>query len=155
VAALLDHAKGRGVPLALEALHPMYAANRSCISTVKQALDMCEAIAPDSPAALGVAIDIYHCWWDPDVYAQIARAGASKRILGFHLSDWLRDTQDLLVDRGMMGDGVADLPRLRRAVEQAGYAGPHEVEIFSRDNWWKQDEEVVIRTCAERLQTVC
>ena len=155
IGAILDHARACGVPLALEPLHPMYAADRSCVSTLRQALDICEAVAPLDAAHLGIAVDIYHCWWDPDVYSQIARAGAAGRIQGFHLSDWLRDTKDLLLDRGMMGDGVVELARLRHAVEAAGYQGPHEVEIFSRDNWWRQDEDLVLETCAERLQSFC
>jgi len=155
IGALLDHARNCGVPLALEPLHPMYAADRSCVSTLQQGLDICEAVAPLDAVHLGIAVDIYHCWWDPNVYDQITRAGAAGRIQGFHLSDWLRDTKDLLLDRGMMGDGVVELARLRHAVETAGYQGPHEVEIFSRDDWWRQDEDLVLETCAARLQTFC
>lgn len=155
IGALLDHARNCGVPLALEPLHPMYAADRSCVSTLQQGLDICEAVAPLDSTHLGIAVDIYHCWWDPNVFDQIVRAGAAGRIQGFHLSDWLRETKDLLLDRGMMGDGVVELARLRHAVEAAGYQGPYEVEIFSRDNWWRQDEDLVLETCAERLQSFC
>jgi sugar phosphate isomerase/epimerase len=102
---------------------------------------------------LGVAVDAYHVWWDPDLEAQIARAGS--RILGYHVCDWLTPTRDMLLDRGMMGDGVVDLPYLRSLVEKAGYKGCIEVEIFSAENWWKKPGDEVIRTCIERYRTVC
>lgn len=155
VAELLDTAKGIGVPLALEPLHPVYAANRSVLNTLGQALQWCDDIDPDQSGYLGVAIDAYHCWWDPDLAQGIASAGKTKRILAYHVCDWLHDTQDVLLDRGMMGDGVIDLPDLRRLVEAAGYAGAVEVEIFSKENWWKRDAEEVLTLCANRLQTVC
>jgi sugar phosphate isomerase/epimerase len=155
VAELLDTAKAVGVPLALEPLHPVYAANRSVLNTLGQALQWCDDIDPDQSGYLGVAIDAYHCWWDPDLAQGVASAGKTKRILAYHVCDWLHDTQDVLLDRGMMGDGVIDLPDLRRLVEAAGYAGSVEVEIFSKENWWKRDAEEVLSMCANRLQTVC
>jgi sugar phosphate isomerase/epimerase len=155
LALLLEHAKQHQVSLALEPLHPMYAADRSCLSTLEQALDLCELLEPGNYQHLGVAVDVYHCWWDPRLHEQIQRAGAKQRILGLHLSDWLVPTQDLLLDRGMMGDGVIDLRGIRQQVETAGYEGAVEVEIFSRDNWWKRDEAEVLRVCAERLQRCC
>jgi sugar phosphate isomerase/epimerase len=155
VATLLEHAREVGVPLALEPLHPMAAADRSCLNTLAQALDWCEAIDPDRRGGLGVIVDAYHVWWDPDVEAGIARACREGRVLGFHVSDWLRDTRDLVTDRGMMGDGVIDLRRLRGLLEGAGYAGPVEVEIFSSANWWTRPEEEVIDVCVERLFTAC
>jgi sugar phosphate isomerase/epimerase len=97
-----------------------------------------------------VAVDVYHVWWDPKLEAQIKRAG-KKRILGYHICDWLVPTRDLVNDRGMMGDGVIDLPRIRSWVEGAGYAGFQEVEIFSELDWWKRDPDEVLRTCNERL----
>ena len=144
------HAKAVGVPRAIEPLHPMYAADRACVNTLGQALDMCNQLGPD----VGVAIDVYHLWWDPDFEAQIARAGREQRILAHHICDWLVPTKDMLLDRGMMGDGVIDLKRVRRAVEAAGYNGPQEVEILS-SHWWAQPGEQVIRTCIERYNTVC
>jgi sugar phosphate isomerase/epimerase len=144
------HAKTVGVPLAIEPLHPMYAADRACVNTLGQALDMCNQLGPD----VGVAIDVYHLWWDPDFEAQIARAGREKRILAHHICDWLVPTRDLLLDRGMMGDGVIDLKRVRRAIEAAGYNGPQEVEILST-HWWSKPGEEVIRICIERYNTVC
>jgi sugar phosphate isomerase/epimerase len=151
IAALLPQARAAGVPLAIEPLHPMYAADRACINTLAQANDLCDALGD----GVGVAIDVYHVWWDPDLAREIARAGGAGRILAFHICDWLVPTTDLLLDRGMMGDGVIDLPRIRAAVEEAGYDGFCEVEIFSRENWWKRPGEAVLATCIERYQKVC
>jgi sugar phosphate isomerase/epimerase len=149
--AMLPYAKASGVPLAIEPLHPMYAADRACVNTIDQALDICQALGD----GVGVAIDVYHVWWDPNLAGAIARAGAMDRILAHHISDWLVPTNDLLLDRGMMGDGVIDLRGIRAAIEAAGYHGPQEVEIFSRDNWWTKPGNDVVRTCVERFETVC
>jgi sugar phosphate isomerase/epimerase len=154
IAQLLETAREYGVPLALEPLHPMYAADRAVLNTLAQALDICAELDPGHAGHLGVAVDIYHCWWDPALRASIARAGQDERLLAFHVCDWLRDTRDLLMDRGMMGDGVVDLSGMRRRVEQAGYAGLVEVEIFSKENWWRRDPDEVLRVCADRLQTM-
>ncbi|RAI36258.1 sugar phosphate isomerase/epimerase family protein [Rhodoplanes serenus] len=151
MAAVLPHARAVGVPLAIEPLHPMYAGDRACVNTLGQALDLCDRLGPD----VGVAIDAYHVWWDPDLAAQIARAGRDKRILAYHICDWLVPTRDLLLDRGMMGDGVIDLPAIGQMIENAGYAGFHEVEIFSAENWWKRPGDEVLATCLERFATVC
>ena len=155
VHALLDTARELRVPLALEPLHPMYAANRSVLNTVAQALAMCETLDPDRSGWLGIAVDAYHCWWDPSLHDSIARAGKAGRILAYHVCDWLHDTQDMLLDRGMMGDGIVDLGSLRQSIEQAGYDGLVEVEIFSREHWWRRDADEVLATCAQRLQTIC
>ena len=154
VAQLLDHAKAADVPLAIEPLHPMYAADRACVSTLGQALDICEKLDPDGAHQLGVVIDLYHVWWDPDVLAQIRRAGRGKRIHAFHISDWLVPTRDLLLDRGMMGDGVIEIKKLRAAVEAEGFTGPCEVEIFS-EAWWLRPIDDVLSTMVERYRTVC
>jgi sugar phosphate isomerase/epimerase len=154
LAAILPHARAAGVPLALEPLHPMYAADRCCISTLKQANDLCEALDPEHRGGLGIAIDVYHVFWDPELEDEIARAGAAGRILAFHVCDWLVPTKDLLLDRGMMGDGVIDIPRIRGLVEAAGYDGLIEVEIFSRDDWWRRDPDEVLRVVAERYRNV-
>jgi sugar phosphate isomerase/epimerase len=153
IAAVLPHARAAGVPLALEPLHPMYAADRCCISTLAQANDLCEELDPDGEGGIGVAIDVYHVFWDPGLEGEIARAGAASRILAFHVCDWLVPTRDLLLDRGMMGDGVIDIPQIRGWVEAADYAGLIEVEIFSRD-WWRRDPDEVLRIIAERYHTV-
>jgi sugar phosphate isomerase/epimerase len=149
VAMLLDAARERRMPLAIEPLHPMYAAERACINTMEQALDLCDTLDPARTGALGVAVDVYHVWWDPKLEQQIARAGR-ERLLAFHVCDWLTPTTDLLNDRGMMGDGVIDIPRIRGWVEAQGYAGYSEVEIFSTGNWWQRDGGEVLDTCIER-----
>ena len=155
MALLLEHASGRDLPLAIEPLHPMYAADRACINTLQQALDLCDALDPSQNGSVGVAVDLYHVWWDPLLEAQILRAEKGKRLLGFHLCDWLVPTRDMLLDRGMMGDGVIDIRAIRQWMETAGYAGRMEVEIFSRDNWWQRQPADILAVCAERLQTVC
>jgi sugar phosphate isomerase/epimerase len=149
VAASLEYAREVGMPLAIEPLHPMQAAERACFNTLEQALDLCDALDPQQSGALGVALDVYHCWWDPKLEAQIARAGRA-RLLAFHVCDWLTPTRDLLNDRGMMGDGVIELKKLRGWVEAAGYKGYSEVEIFSTLAWWQQPGDVVLDTCIER-----
>jgi sugar phosphate isomerase/epimerase len=149
IAAILPEARKAGVPLAIEPLHPMQAAERACINTLEQALDLCETLGE----GIGVALDVYHVWWDPKLQSQIARA--RKRILAYHICDWLVPTRDLLNDRGMMGDGVIDLPRIRSWVEGVGYSGFHEVEIFSELDWWRRDPDEVLKTCKDRYSRVC
>jgi sugar phosphate isomerase/epimerase len=151
VAAILPHARSCRIPLAIEPLHPMYAADRCCVNTLEQALDICDAIDSDG---LGVAIDTYHVWWDADLFTQIRRAGSKRRILAHHICDWLVPTRHLLLDRGMMGDGVIDFRPIRRAIEAAGYTGPQAVEILS-ETWWRRPGEEVLRTCIERYQALC
>ena len=145
IATILPEARKAGVPLAIEPLHPMQAADRACVNTLEQALDICDELGEGT----GVAVDVYHVWWDPKLEQQIARAG-KKRVLAYHICDWLVPTRDLLNDRGMMGDGVIDLPRIRGWVEATGYAGCQEAEIFSELDWWKRDPDEVLRTCVER-----
>ena len=152
IAQLLEYAKTCGMPLAIEPLHPMYAADRACINTLEHALDVCDALDPDQTGALGVAVDMYHVWWDPKLQSQIQRAG-QKRLLAFHVCDWLTPTTDLLNDRGMMGDGVIDIPKIRGWVEAEGFSGFSEVEIFSTGNWWQRDHKEVLDTCIARHQT--
>lgn len=153
IAELLDYAKDKGMPLAIEPLHPMYAADRACINTLEQALDVCDALDPGRSGALGVAVDVYHVWWDPKLQAQIERAGR-ERLLAFHVCDWLTPTTDLLNDRGMMGDGVIDIPRIRGWVEDQGFAGFSEVEIFSTGHWWRRGHDEVLQTCIARHRSV-
>lgn len=151
LAAILPYARANRMPLAIEPLHPMYAADRACINTLEQALDVCDLLGE----GVGVAIDVYHVWWDPKLHAQVARAGAGGRILAHHICDWLVPTRDLLLDRGMMGDGIIDLRSIRSMIESAGYNGPQEVEIFSSKNWWKRPGEEVLATCVERFHNTC
>jgi sugar phosphate isomerase/epimerase len=149
IGELLGHARACGMPLAIEPLHPMYAADRACVNTMEQALDICDALDPSRSGALGVAVDVYHVWWDPKLQAQIERAGR-ERLLAFHVCDWLTPTTDLLNDRGMMGDGVIDIPLIRSWVEAQGFNGFSEVEIFSTGNWWQRGRDEVLNTCIER-----
>ena len=146
----LEHAREAGVPVAIEPLHPMYAADRACINTTAQALDVCDALGE----GIGVALDVYHVWWDPDLAAQIERAGR-ERLLAFHVCDWLVPTRDLLTDRGMMGDGVVDIPRIRAMVEASGYEDLVEVEIFSSGNWWTRNPDEVLATLVRRGAEAC
>ena len=148
---LLEYSRKVGMPLAIEPLHPMYAADRACINTLEQANDLCDELGDDG---LGMAVDLYHTGWDPKFFQQIERAGR-KRILGFHICDWLVPTQHLLLDRGMMGDGVIDIRAARQAVEALGYQGAHEVEIFSEHDWWQRDPDTVLATCKARHLTHC
>jgi len=147
ISIILPEARKAGVPLAIEPLHPMQAADRACVNTLEQALDICDALGD----GIGVAVDVYHLWWDPKLREQIGRAG-KKRVLAYHICDWLVPTRDLLNDRGMMGDGVIDLPRIRSWVEAAGYDGFNEVEIFSALDWWKRDPDTVLSTLKERYE---
>jgi sugar phosphate isomerase/epimerase len=148
LAALLPHARQAGVTLAVEPLHPMYAADRACVNTLAQANDLCDALGE----GIGVAVDVYHVWWDPDLAREIARAGS--RIVSYHVCDWLVPTTDLLLDRGMMGDGVIDLRAIRAMIEAAGFAGHCDVEIFSARNWWQRDPAEVLAVCLERHRSV-
>jgi sugar phosphate isomerase/epimerase len=141
------------MPLAIEPLHPMQAAERACINTLEQALDLCDALDPARSGMLGVALDIYHVWWDPKLEQQIARAGR-ERLLAYHVCDWLTPTRDLLNDRGMMGDGVVELRKIRGWVEAAGFGGFSEVEIFSALDWWQRTGEETLATCIERHRSV-
>jgi sugar phosphate isomerase/epimerase len=152
IADMLDYARQANMPLAIEPLHPAYAADRACVNTTRQALDLCDAIDPDRTGMLGLALDVYHIWWDFELMAQIARAGKD-RILAFHVCDWLVPTKDILNDRGMMGDGVIDVKSVRAAVEAQGFAGYSEIEIFS-DDWWSKPMDEVLRTCIARHKSV-
>jgi sugar phosphate isomerase/epimerase len=127
---LAPYAAQAGVRLGIEPFHPVLMMERSVIVTLAQALDI--AVRFD-PGRVGVVVDVYHVWWDPDLYRQIARA--SGRIFGFHANDWLSPKPDLLLSRGIMGDGPIKIRRIREAVDEAGYTGPIEIEIFNQDTW--------------------
>ena len=145
---LLPEAKKIGITIAIEPLHPMLAANRSVLTTMKEANDWCDQLG--AGPELGIAVDVYHVWWDPMLESEIKRAGS--RIAAFHVNDWLDDTKDLRLDRGMMGDGVIDIPKIRQWVESAGFNGYREVEILSQNNWWKKPPEEVVKVVKERYQ---
>lgn len=141
--AILPEARAAGVTLALEPLHPMTCADRSVLSTLGQALDLCDELGEGT----GVAVDVYHVWWDPDLARHMARAKG--RIAGFHVCDWKVPTVDLVFDRGLPGEGVIDIPAIRAMAEAAGWSGGVEVEILS-NHWWSQDPEAVIREVTSR-----
>lgn len=136
IAATLERAREANVKLAIEPLHPMYADTRSAINTLGQANDMCDQL--DDPN-LGVTVDVYHLWWDPDLQKEIERSGRAGRIFSFHVCDWRSPTEDLLNDRGLMGEGCIDVRGIRGWVEENGFDGFVEVEIFS-NRYWAMDQ---------------
>jgi sugar phosphate isomerase/epimerase len=150
IGTLLDYSRSVGMPLAIEPLHPMYAADRACVNTLRHALDICDSL--DSARSGMLAADLYHIWWDPELMPMIRRAGR-QRLLAYHVCDWLVPTTHLLEDRGMMGDGVIDFKPIRAAVEAEGFAGFSEVEIFSQ-NWWSKPMDEVLATCITRHRSV-
>ena len=147
-AELLPRVRDAEIVLALEPLHPMLCATRSVLCTLRQANDWCDALG--GGPEVGVAVDTYNVWWDPELDSQIERAAG--RIAAYHVSDWLPDTRDLRFDRGMPGDGVIDLRRIAERVTAAGYRGHHEVEILS-SRWWREDPDAVVATVVERFRS--
>jgi sugar phosphate isomerase/epimerase len=137
IEAILPHAQACGVKLGIEPLHPMYADTRSAINTLRQANDVCEAV--DSPA-LGVVVDVYHLWWDPDLETEIGRSGKRGKLLAFHVCDWVTP-RDILYDRALMGEGCIPIRQIRGWVERAGFRGFNEVEIFSETRWAQDQDE--------------
>jgi sugar phosphate isomerase/epimerase len=135
---LVPYARAQGVKIGLEPLHPMYAGDRSVLNTIDQSLAMA---SPYSPEDVGLILDVFHIWWDPAVFEQIQRA--SGRIFGFHACDWLVPLPDVLLGRGVMGDGVIDNRALRLAVDAAGYCGPIEVEVFNQTLWDTPGDDVL------------
>lgn len=147
IAEIAPVAKKNGVRLGIEPLHPMFAADRSVIATLREANDLAEKFDAD---IVGVIVDVFHVWWDAEVYRQIKRAG--RRVLGFHISDWRVPLPDILLSRAMMGDGVIELRKLRAAVESAGYLGLIEVEIFNRQVWDAEPDAVLKQICLRYLR---
>jgi len=133
---ILPEAKAAGVKLAIEPLHPMYAGDKSAINTIAQANDMTEEINSEF---VGIAVDVYHLWWDNNLKNEIKRCGKNNNLLAFHVCDWNVPTTDFLTDRGLMGDGCIDVPQIRGWVEETGFSGYNEVEIFS-DKYWATDQ---------------
>ncbi|MFG0255425.1 MAG: sugar phosphate isomerase/epimerase family protein [Rhodopirellula sp. JB053] len=138
IEALIEDANSHNVRLAIEPLHPMYAADKSCINRMADARVLCEAVR--NPM-LGIAVDVYHTWWDPDLDDEIRRAGLLDALFAFHICDWRVPTRDLLTDRGLMGDGCIDLRGIRQMVEAAGFSGWNEVEIFSEEHWARDQQQ--------------
>lgn len=141
IQTIIPDAEAAGIKLAIEPLHPMYADTRSAINTLKQANDMAEAI--NSPT-VGVAVDVYHLWWDPSLKKQIKRCGENNHLFAFHICDWNTPTTDLLLDRGLMGDGCIPVNKIRSWVEATGFNGFYEVEIFS-NKYWKEDQNSFLK----------
>jgi len=151
IGAVLDHAQAAGVRLAIEPLHPMYAADKSCINRMTDARRICEQLRHP---LLGIAVDVYHVWWDPDLCQEIELAGRQRTLFGFHVCDWRIDTRHLLTDRGLMGEGCIPIHAIRAWVEQAGFDGFNEVEIFSEQYWAMDQQEYVQRICEAYLGNI-
>ena len=137
IAAVLPYAEAAGVKLSIEPLHPMYADDRSAVNTMRQAHEICDALG--SPASLGIAADVYHIWWDPELKAMIDLAGRTGRLHAFHICDWKTPTTDLLNDRGLMGEGCINIAEISQWVDATGFTSHREVEIFS-NKYWAMDQ---------------
>ncbi len=148
IAAVIPDASAAGVKLTIEPLHPMYADSRSAINTLAQANDMAEAL--NSPF-VGVAVDVYHLWWDPFLEREIKRCGENGNLMAFHICDWKVPTTDLLLDRGLMGEGCIPVRQIRGWVEAAGFNGFNEVEIFSNAHW-KEDQSDFLKNIIKAYQ---
>lgn len=149
IEAVLPHAEAHDIVLAIEPLHPMYADDRSAINTLESANDMAEYF--NSPH-VGVAVDVYHLWWDPNLQREIMRCGKKGNLSAFHVCDWKTPTKDMLLDRGLMGEGCIDIPQIRGWVEKAGFKGFNEVEIFSQTHW-TQDQDEWLKQISEAYLT--
>ena len=149
ISAVLPDAEAAGVKLAIEPLHPMYADTRSAINTLAQANDLAEKL--DSPW-VGVAVDVYHLWWDPQLEKEIERCGEHNHLLAFHICDWKSPTVDFLNDRGLMGEGCIPLRKIRSWVEATGFNGFIEVEVFSNE-YWKQDQSIFLKRIITAYRT--
>ncbi len=149
IAALTQHASSVGVKLSIEPLHPMYADCRSAVNTIGQCNDMLDQIGDEW---VGIAADVYHIWWDPQLEQEVKRAG--KRIIGFHVCDWMTPTADMLNDRGLMGEGCIDNRRIRQLVERTGFEGPIEVEVFSTRHWETDQDEYLAKIISAYKQHV-
>jgi len=151
IAAVLPHAEAAGVRLAIEPLHPMYAADKSCINRMAEAREICTSL---QHPLVGIAVDVYHVWFDPELEREIELAGEQNTLFAFHICDWRPNTRHLLTDRGLMGDGCIDIPHIRRLVEAAGFTGFNEVEVFSEE-YWAMDQSEYLQQILERYQTGC
>ncbi len=145
IRAVLPLAEQHGIKLAIEPLHPLYADDRSAINTMETANDVCDEI---NHPLVGIAADVYHIWWDPNLERELARTAAADRLFAFHICDWRTPTTDLLNDRGLMGEGCIDLSGIRQMVESHGFDGFHEVEVFS-DRWWSKDQDEYLAAIQE------
>jgi len=150
ISALIPMASDLGIKLGIEPLHPMYADTRSAINTIKQANDLAEKTGSGQ---VGVVIDVYHLWWDPDLEKEINRCGSLGKLFAFHICDWKVPTNDFLNDREIMGKGCIPVSRIRKWVEAAGFKGYHEVEIFS-NHYWKQDQDQYLEEIIEAYKNI-
>jgi sugar phosphate isomerase/epimerase len=141
IGAVLPVAEQAGVKLSIEPLHPMYADDRSAVNTMRQAHEICDVLG--SPKSLGIAVDVYHVWWDPELKAQIDLAGRTGRLHALHICDWRTPTTDLLNDRGLMGEGCINIREISDWVDSTGFTGHREVEIFS-NRWWAADQRAFL-----------
>jgi len=144
---LIGQVEGTGLKLAIEPLHPMVCGSRSVISSLSEANDILDKLNRDD--VLGIAVDTYALWWDPGLKQEIQRAGS--RLTNFHVSDWLHETRDVRLDRGMPGDGQIDNALIRSWMREAGYKGAVEVEILSALDWWQKPADTVVRQICERI----
>ncbi len=151
ISACVPYARERGVKLAIEPLHPQYAADRSAVTTMRQAREICDQVGSEY---VGIALDVYHVWWDQDLEQEIAAAGKKGRLHAFHVCDWKVKQADPLNDRGLMGEGCIDIRRIRGWVEAAGFAGFNEVEIFSEAHWARDQSRFVSDIAAAYKQHV-
>jgi len=142
IEAVLPHAEKNDVVLAIEPLHPMYAGDKSAINRMAEAHEICEKLGSQH---VGIAVDVYHVWWDPDLEEEIELAGQGGFISAFHICDWRNPTRDLLTDRGLMGEGCINVKRIRGWVEDAGFTGWNEVEVFSEEHWAEDQNDYVER----------
>ncbi|MEM1330147.1 MAG: sugar phosphate isomerase/epimerase family protein [Planctomycetota bacterium] len=142
IAACVSHAEATGVQLAIEPLHPMYAADKSCVNTMRSARELCERV--EHPL-VGVAVDVYHVWWDPELEEEISKLGDSGRLLAFHICDWRVETRHLLTDRAIPGDGCIDIATIKRWMTNAGFCGPTEIEVFSEEHWAEDQHEYLAK----------
>lgn len=149
ISAVLPDAEAAGIRLAIEPLHPMYADTRSAINTLAQANDLAEKLNSNR---VGVAVDVYHLWWDPRLESEIERCGRNNNLIAFHICDWKSPTVDLLNDRGLMGEGCIPLKKIRSWVEATGFNGFIEVEIFSNE-YWKQDQSLFLKKIINAYRT--
>lgn len=148
LAEILPEANAAGITLAIEPQHPMSASDRGCISSLFQANEICDSLLSEPGGeTVGIVFDMYHLWWEPGLEDQVTRATGRIRLI--QVCDWLNPTTATRFQRGMMGDGIVDIPRLREAIEATGYDGFNEIEIFS-EHWWQQDPDELVRICIER-----
>jgi sugar phosphate isomerase/epimerase len=152
IGALLDEARAANVGLAIEPLHPMYADDRSAVLSVGHANQICDALG--SPPEVGIAVDVFHTWWDDALETEIQRAGAAQRLFSFHICDWKTPTEDLLNDRGLMGEGCIPIRQIQGWVQQAGFLGFSEVEVFS-NRWWQADQHEYLQKIVTSYRDHC